>query len=228
MLKVEVVCHTDTFVEVQDFLYYCSSVIAVCGMVDVAAFHHHEKLVGRYFFQVVETSRGELLQCQGTCDAVDGIADFVRGYRGMAGEQHLVADVDFAECIQAVGNGESVGTVVVKHLFGFFFALFRNVSAGSAQEIEAAFCTVGVDFFIHASVNLMGIEGCGGCIVVCYGSDKPHAVALSLQLGGNAGNGNRVGCHAYHSVLGLVAGCKGGAGGRRVGYRTAGGVGHCH
>ena len=75
MLLVEFVCHSNSCVKVKYLLEYCSAVIVVCRVVNLATLNHHEEALLALFLKEVDSSRCNLCKGQVFFCAVDCIGE---------------------------------------------------------------------------------------------------------------------------------------------------------
>ena len=166
MLTVEIEGDGKSLVEVEDLLDGCAAVVAVKGMVDVAAFDHHEEFVGRLFLEVVEACLRDLGQSEGSGYGVDSVADVPFGRSLVVEQEHFFA-VDVLDLRWTVDDLHLVVGKALEQVGGLSVLVPDSSESGSGHKFVAAFSHLAADLVVHGTVGHMCVECTGGGVIGC-------------------------------------------------------------
>ncbi len=200
----------DGFVEVEGFADGLREFVGVLVLVDAGAFDHQEEAFLAAGGEVVDGHLSGLGQVGAALAAVHG--------RGQV-EQAL--GIPYGRVPGVVDHGEAAAD---GFLGGDGHAHEDGLGAGGG-EVELAVGQVGPNAFLGVAGVLVGKEGRRGGAVEVVGGQDAAGIALRGEDLGDVGDGLAGGILAQESVVGLLAGGIGGAGGGGVRGEVVGGLG---
>ena len=223
---VEFVGDLDAFIEIDDLMDAGGSIMAVVGVVDLAALRHQEEALLVVLHQEGHGALDELLEGDVVVLMLGDFAvrvDAIGDGLAFAGEHQdllhiLPPSLELLGIADRVAGGLELGTERGSGLRVF------AVNGGTAIEIETVGQHVLADLIVHAAVRLMGLEGARRGVVDARRGHDADLLALGFRHLGHIAERVAVRIDAQAAVLGLYTGCEGRTRGGGIRHVIVGGI----